>query len=312
VSIVPIVNDASAATDLRQLLLEDIAALRARRAGQPVVIGLCGAQGSGKSTICAALEASLRETQGASVAVLSIDDLYLPAAERVRLAQSVHPLLRTRGVPGTHEVALGIGLIDRLTHAAADERTPLPRFDKLADDRLPTSAWPQLIGRADVVLLEGWCVGARAQPVDQLAAPINQLERDEDSDARWRHYVNTQLAGAYQGLFGLIDRLILLRAPGFEVVFQWRRQQEYTLAHEAAALAAQAAAAQTGPGTGTGAGSAMGTGAPVRGVMNDAQLERFISHYERLTRYILTEMPGRADIVVSLDAARRVTTVTVA
>ena len=272
--------------DLQRLILDDIAALRRRREGQAIVIGLCGSQGSGKSTLCAALHTALIE-QGAQVAVLSIDDLYLPAAERARLARSVHPLLRTRGVPGTHEVALGIALIDALTHADGAASTRLPRFDKLADDRLPRSAWPEFHGRADVVLLEGWCVGARAQPQSELIVPVNVLECDEDPDGYWRQYVNAQLAGEYQSLFGLLDRLVLLAAPDFDVVFRWRRQQEHSLA----ALAA------TGPASDC---------VPARSIMSDAQLERFVMHYERLTRFILSEMPQRADLVVALDAERRV------
>lgn len=270
-------------SELLRLLLDDIAVLRRRREGHPVVIGICGSQGSGKTTLSAALQTALMQEQGVNVAALSIDDLYLPARERERLAHAVHPLLVTRGVPGTHEVALGIALIHRLTDCDAGARTPLPRFDKLADDRLPVSAWPEFSGRADVVLLEGWCVGARAQPEDELATAVNALERDEDGDGRWRRYVNTQLAGPYQALFGLLDRLVLLAAPDFDVVFRWRRQQEHGLA----ALAATGAA-------------------PAPRVMTDAQLARFIMHYERLTRFILREMPQRADLVVALDAERRV------
>lgn len=274
----------STAPDLVQLLIEDIAALRESREGQPLIIGLCGAQGSGKTTLCANLQSALTRRQNARVAVLSIDDFYLSALERVRLAQSVHPLLRTRGVPGTHEVALGLALLDRLTQADAESSTPLPRFDKLADDRLPPNAWPVFSGRADVVLLEGWCVGARAQPEEELVSPVNALERDEDPDGRWRRYVNAQLAGPYQALFGRLDRLVLLHAPDFEVVFRWRRQQEHTLAASAAA----------------------GSQPDAVRVMSDSQLERFISHYERLTRFILAEMSERADLVIALDAERRV------
>ncbi|HWG78005.1 MAG TPA: zeta toxin family protein [Steroidobacteraceae bacterium] len=277
-------------SELLHALLDDIAALRRRREGHPVVIGICGSQGSGKTTLAAGLQTVLTQEQGANVAVLSIDDLYLPARERARLAHAVHPLLGTRGVPGTHEIVLGLALINRLTHCNPDARTPLPRFDKLADDRLPLSAWPEFAGRADVVLLEGWCVGARPQPEEQLAAPVNALERNEDPDGRWRRYVNAQLGGSYQALFGLLDRLVLLAAPDFDVVFRWRRQQEHALA------AAAAAAAATG---------AQDSHAAPR-TMTDAQLARFIMHYERLTRFILSEMPERADLVVALDAERRV------
>jgi D-glycerate 3-kinase len=280
-------------SELLRLLLDDIAALRRRREGHPLVVGICGSQGSGKTTLCASLQVALTQEQGANVAVLSIDDFYLPASERAQLAHRVHPLLLTRGVPGTHEVALGIALIDRLTHCDAAARTPLPRFDKLTDDRLTPNAWPEFPGRTDVVLFEGWCVGARAQAEGELAAPVNALERDEDADGRWRRYVNAQLAGPYQALFGLLDRLVLLAAPDFDIVFRWRRQQEHALA----ALAASA---------GTSGAEGLRGAVPASRTMTDAQLARFIMHYERLTRFILKEMPQRADLVVALDAERRV------
>ena len=241
------------------------------------VLGLCGAQGSGKSTLAQALQARMG-ARGVASAILSIDDLYLTKREREGLAQSVHPLLRTRGVPGTHDVALGLRVLDGL---AAGQAACLPRFDKAVDDRLPEGAWPQAGVGLRLLILEGWCVGARAQETSELDAPVNALERDEDGDGRWRHFVNDALAGDYQTLFGRIDALALLAAPGFDVVQGWRTQQEAEL--------------RAGGG-----GSA---------VMNDAQVARFIQHYERLTRHILDEMPGRADLVVALDAQRGVTAV---
>ncbi len=265
-------------------LLEDVLALRARRDSQPVVIGLCGAQGSGKSTLTRVLQAALRDDHALAVAVISLDDLYLPSRERARLAENVHALLRTRGVPGTHDVGLGVEVIQRLRSASAEGVTRLPRFDKAVDEPLPSDQWPLFQGRADVVLFEGWCVGAREQDPADLLAPINALEREYDADCGWRRYVNAQLAGPYRGLFGLIDRLVMLRAPGFEVVYEWRRQQE----HELAQRVRQA-----------------GGSSPLR-VMSDAQLLRFVMHYERLTRHILAEMPGRADVLVTLDARRNI------
>lgn len=240
------------------------------------VLGLCGAQGSGKSTLAQGLQARMR-ARGVASAILSIDDLYLTKGERETLAQAVHPLLRTRGVPGTHDVALGLRVLDAL---AAGRAACLPRFDKAVDDRLPENAWPQAGAGLRLLILEGWCVGARAQEAGALDAPVNALERDEDGDGRWRRFVNAALAGDYQTLFGRIDALALLAAPGFDVVQGWRTQQE-------AALRA-------------GGGSA---------VMSDAEIARFIQHYERLTRHILDEMPARADLVVALDAQRGVTAV---
>ena len=245
---------------------------RLTRATAPIVIGLCGAQGSGKSTIAACLAERIPDT-----VVLSLDDLYLPLAERQRLAEVVHPLLKTRGVPGTHDVALGEAVLADLR---AGRPVRLPRFDKATDDRAPESTWP-LIEGARLVIFEGWCVGARAQPDEALENPVNALEDDEDPDEIWRRYANGALRGHYQGLFTL-DALVLLAAPDFGAVYRWRIQQEHALAADIA----------SGRRTGR--------------AMTDAEVARFIQFYQRLSVHILREMPGRADCVVRLDADRRI------
>jgi D-glycerate 3-kinase len=264
-------------------IISDVVAARSQHRG-PMVLGICGSQGSGKSTLARVLKAVLQEAHGLSVAVLSIDDLYLSRAERARLAREIHPLLQTRGVPGTHDVALGIEVIRRLLSAAPGELTRLPRFDKAVDEPCAPEHWEAFRGRADLVLFEGWCVGSVPEAQAALAPPINALEREEDPDGRWRGYVNEQLAGPYQALFGLLDRLLMILAPGFETVFEWRREQERKLE----------AKVGTAPASIT------------RRIMNDDEISRFIAHYERLTRHTLTEMPARADLVVSLDAQRRI------
>ena len=237
------------------------------------IVGIAGAQGSGKSTLAAAIKTRMKNAH-VPTALLSIDDLYLTKAERTALARDVHPLLRTRGVPGTHDIGLGVEVISALERGVA---AALPRFDKGRDDRAPADTWAPAPADCDVLLFEGWCVGARPQPEQDLVEPINALEAEEDTGGDWRRYVNAALAGAYQDLFARIDRLVLLAAPGFEVVYGWRLEQERDLGARADANAK---------------------------VMDEAALARFIAHYERLTRYILYEMPDRADLVVSLDAER--------
>ncbi|MFM5895180.1 MAG: kinase [Novosphingobium sp.] len=256
--------------DLPTTLLDRIrAALPARRA--PLVVGLCGAQGSGKSTLVAALAARLG-AEGIAAATLSLDDIYLTRAKRQDLARDVHPLLATRGVPGTHDVSLGFATLDAL---ARGEAVPLPRFDKGIDDRAALADWPLAPAATQVLLLEGWCLGARPQSVAALTEPVNMLEAGEDPEGIWRTYANDALTGPYRALFGRIDRLVLLAAPDWSVVAQWREQQESEL--RAVSL----------------------------GAMTPQQVQRFIQHYERLTRWILAEMPARADLVVRLDADRR-------
>src|SRR4051812_37808865 len=82
------------------------ARLDERRCARPLLVGICGSQGSGKTTACEYVARTL-SASGVRVAILSIDDLYLPRAAREDLARRVHPMLLTRGVPGTHEPSLG-------------------------------------------------------------------------------------------------------------------------------------------------------------------------------------------------------------
>ena len=118
--------------------------LRQQRQRQDtLVVGINGCQGSGKSTLADFLQQFL-EYQGLSVASLSIDDLYLTRAQRQQLAKTVHPLLQTRGVPGTHDTAMGIALIDQLRQLSKGEQLRLPRFDKASDDRLQCAHRPPL------------------------------------------------------------------------------------------------------------------------------------------------------------------------
>lgn len=252
--------------------LADLAQAKHTAKQGTAIVALCGAQGSGKSTIAQAT-CRLLGDRGLKAVTVSLDDLYLPHAERQRLAREVHPLLATRGPPGTHDVQLGLQLLGALGGART---IALPRFDKATDDPAPAAARPQFQGPADVVIFEGWCVGARPQPREALRAPHNALERDEDPDDRWRSFVNTALAAAYPPLFEARDALVMLQAPDFDVVVRWREEQEEKLR------------ARTGRG------------------MTPAEVARFVAHYERLTRWILAEMPGRADAVFPLDAERRV------
>lgn len=237
----------------------------------PLVVGVSGAQGSGKTTLVAQLAEELT-VAGRRVATLSLDDLYLPRIERQRLAREIHPLLATRGVPGTHDVALGLATIAALERG---EGALLPRFAKALDDRWPEAEWPRAPERCEVLLLEGWCLGAH--PQDHVGTPVNALEADEDPRAIWRGYANTALAGDYQHLFARIDLLVMLAAPDWTVVAKWREQQEAEL---------------------------RGSGGP--GVMSEAEVSRFIQLYERLTRWMLEEMPARADLVARLGSDRDV------
>lgn len=248
-----------------------------------LVIGICGPQGSGKSTLTGQLEERL-EARRLRIATLSLDDLYLSHEARKALAQTVHPLLATRGVPGTHDVRLGIATLDALDRG---EPTALPRFNKGADSPIPREEWPVIDHDVDVLLFEGWCVGARPQDEEALAEPVNALEREEDIDGRWRHGVNDALAGPYQALFGRIDFQILLAIPDFGWVRDWRVEQEHTSRRLLSAA-----------------------GRPQDKLMSDEQIARFIQFYQRLTMHAVAEMRDRADLVLELGQQREVLGVT--
>ena len=254
------------------LVAEALCGARALAVRTPV-FAISGLQGSGKSTLAAQI-AARAEAGGLRVAVLSLDDLYLTRAQRRHLAAEIHPLLATRGPPGTHDVALGCRVLDALK---AGEDVALPRFDKLADDRIEDAAWSRVQGRVDLVLFEGWCVGATPEEDAALANPINALERDEDADGRWRRHCNQVLRRNYPALWARIDALWFLQPPGFDIVRTWRWQQE----------------------------EAMVARDPARRGMDRAQLDRFIQHYERTSRHLLATLPGTVDRVVPLDEHRR-------
>jgi len=261
---------------LRRVYLP-LAAWVARRKGDaPLVLGINGAQGTGKSTLCEFLTLILEEGFGLRVAGFSIDDIYKTRVERQILARSVHPLLLTRGVPGTHDVALGVDTLNRLRQARSGETVAIPAFDKAQDDRKPEASWSQVAGPIGVIIFEGWCVGAKPQPEVALNQPINALEADEDPDGAWRRYVNDRLKDEYATLFRRIDALIMLKAPNMDKVFEWRGLQEEKLA------------------------AREGKAQPHR-LMDAAGIRRFVEHYERITRHMLDEMPERADVTLFVD-----------
>ncbi len=270
------------AVELPRLYLPLAAWLNQQRPTQgPLLVGINGSQGSGKSTLCQLLKYLLEAGFDCHTCVISIDDLYLSKASRQRLAAEVHPLLATRGVPGTHDVPLGLELFRQLKTAETDETIAIPRFNKATDDRLPEEEWEQLGGPIDLILFEGWCVGATAQSPAKLGPPINQLEKREDAEGHWRQYVNAQLEGPYRQLFAQLDRLLMLKIPDWEMVYHWRKRQEQQLA-------------------------AKSSGA---GIMGENELRHFIMHYERLTRHQLEALPQIADLTLQLNAQQRVTSI---
>lgn len=240
-------------------------------AGRTLIVGINGAQGSGKSTVCRFLQASLLPEQGLSATVVALDDLYLPLQAREQMARNIHPLFRTRGVPGTHDIDAGIALLEDLV---AGRDTLIPRFSKALDDRLPQADWTRHAGKVDILLFEGWCVGARPQDAAALDPPLNALEAQEDPDGIWRRHVNSALETCYARWFALIDHLVMLKPPSFDHVLKNRLLQEHKL-------------------------RAITPDAP--GIMDDAAVTRFVNHYARVTRHMAADLPDHVDLLYQLS-----------
>ena len=248
---------------------------RIARARRPYLLGLSGLQGSGKSTLARDMKAQA-EVRGWPTEVLSLDDFYYSRSEREALAHQIHPLLRTRGVPGTHEVELLMSVLAALPQASEKLPVSYPRFDKGRDTRMAPSRWPRITRPPQLIILEGWAIGLRPQTQAALEEPVNSMEREEDPDGGWRHWVNKQLRG-YQPLWRKLDALIVLQAPGWEIVRQWRSEQEEELLARHAPLA-----------------------------MDADTMVRFLAHFERLSRHALATLPEQADTTVEYDSNRHV------
>ena len=238
---------------------------------RPRIVGISGSQGSGKSTLANFVVEHIKQ-RGLQAVTVSLDDFYLTKAQRIELSRTVHPLLRTRGVPGTHD-SQWLGQVLHALQAAnpAEGVTlELPTFDKGMDDR---SGQRQV--RCQILVLEGWCVGVQAQP--DVSQPINALERTADTEGRWRSWVNEQTREHYEPLWQCIDYWVQLRPPGFAQVVQWRGEQEQQIAPDK---------------------------------QMDAQaLQRFIDHYERLTRWQWACAPHQPGMRVELGADHNVVSV---
>ncbi|MCY3812946.1 MAG: kinase [Gammaproteobacteria bacterium] len=259
--------DANAPDDYRQLAALLVDDWRARGIR---TVGVAGGQGAGKSTL-GLLLAAAGAFHGQRVVVLSIDDFYLTKAERERLAAEVHPLFRTRGPPGTHAVPLLLRTLEALTRG---DDAAVPRFDKGIDDRAGEAT---VAGPADIVVVEGWCVGAPPRPAGESSAPINTLERQSDVDGVWRNAIDDALCGAYAELNAALDAILFLRVPGLDAVRRWRLQQE-----------GERPRAQR---------------------MTAAEIAHFVAHYERITRRMLAELPNTADVTVELAEDHRIAAV---
>ena len=240
------------------------------------LIGLAGGQGTGKSTISNILKIILKEAYNLETVIFSIDDFYKTLEERKKMSKKISKLFLTRGVPGTHDTNMLFKCIKNLK-IDKFKKMNIPRFDKSIDDRSKKINWLKVRKKPNIVIFEGWCVGATAQKNKDLNLSINKLEKQKDNKKIWRKKVNSELKKSYRKIFKFIDKLIFLKIPSFKFVLKWRLLQEKKLRI-------------TSKGNKT---------------MNDKQIENFIMFYERITKHMLKTLPKKADVTINIDESHR-------
>jgi len=240
------------------------------------IIGLAGGQGAGKSTVTGILKFIFKKKYGLNLCCFSIDDFYKTKAERRKMSKKVHPLFLTRGVPGTHD----LGLINKTIKKLKTKKFKtvlIPKFDKSIDDRLKKNKWQKIKNRPNIIIFEGWCVGARHQKDSELKNPLNPIEKKYDLNLVWRRTVNYYLKNQYKKLFNKLDKLIYLKAPDFDWVFRWRLHQE----------------------------EKMKLTLKDKKIMSKSEVRNFIMYYERLTKHMMRDLKNISDLTVYLDTKHR-------
>tara|TARA_Y100000590_G_scaffold422475_1_gene527250 strand:- start:240 stop:1163 length:924 start_codon:yes stop_codon:yes gene_type:complete len=240
--------------------------------GETLFLGFSGGQGSGKTTVTGILKIILKKFFKRRIHVSSIDDFYKTLHDREKMSHKIHSLFKTRGVPGTHDINLAKQFFINIRKKKF-KKIKLPKFNKAIDNRLKIKYWPTINKKPEIVILEGWCVGAQPQSKYSIQKPINNLERLEDKDLKWRKYVNNKLKKEYKNFFAMIDYFIFMKVPNFDMVFKWRLLQENKLKKKSQ---------------------------PNDKIMSYNEIKRFIMFYQRITLQMIKDLSKSASVVMFL------------
>ena len=240
-----------------------------------LLVGLSGGQGSGKSTIAKILKIILKNHFMLNVVNFSIDDFYKTIDQRKKMAKSIHPLFSIRGVPGTHDTKMIYYTIKNLMKKKF-KKISIPRFDKSSDERFSKKNWQKITKRPDIIIFEGWCVGANHELITKLSNPVNILEKKEDGKLTWRKKVNNELKTKYKKIFSLIDKKIFLKIPNFKYVLKWRLIQEKKLRKKFK-----------------------------KKTMTSLEVKKFIMLYERITKNMIKNYKSN-DIILFIDKKHKI------
>ena len=246
---------------------------KCKKKDNTLILGLSGSQGSGKTTTANILKLILEKFFKKNVFVISIDDFYKTIKARNVLSKNKHLLFQTRGVPATHDINLVRNFFS-LIKKKKFKKIKLPRFSKSQDDRLKKNKWYSITQRPEIVIFEGWCVGAKPQNNLSLKKPVNDLEKYEDKNLIWRKHINEKLKNDYKKVFKMIDHFIFIKTPSFKMVFKWRLTQENKLKNKHYNK---------------------------KKIMSHNKIKRFIMFYQRITLQMLKDLSKSASIVMVLN-----------
>ena len=247
---------------------------------RPFFVGLAGGQGTGKTTISSLIKIILTKYFKLKVFRISIDDFYKTRKERISLSKRVHPMLLTRGVPGTHDINMILNFFKK-AKSKNFKRLKLPTFNKALDDRSDKKKWYDLKVKPDVVIFEGWCVGAKSEKIASLKKTINSMEKAKDQKQIWRKYVNYQLKSKYKNLFSQLNCLIYLKAKNFSLLQKWRLKQERKLWIKSKVQSNSK-------------------------IMSKGDVINFMQTYQRITQNMFRYMPKYASIILKLNTNHQI------
>ena len=235
---------------------------------------ISGSQGCGKTTLLKLIKNNFKNFYNIDPLCISLDDYYLTKKQRNDLSKRIHPLLQTRGVPGTHateKITKTLQLFDKKKYPIR-----IPKFDKLNDDRLPFS---QIItSKKNMIFLEGWCCGCPPLSDSFLQKNLNTIEK-ADSEYIWRKYYNKKLKKEYKLIFNHFEYLIYFKIPSFDCVLKWRIKQEKRLKFNKKKNI---------------------------NCMNKIEIKDFISYYEKITKWMMKNTLSKSDLTIKINKNQKI------
>ena len=247
---------------------------------KPYFVGLAGGQGTGKTTVSSLVKIILEKYFKLKVFKISIDDFYKTRKERNSLSKRIHPMLMTRGVPGTHDINMMLSFFKK-TKNKNFKKMILPSFNKAIDDRFSKKYWYKINQKPDVIIFEGWCVGAKAELNKTLKKPINSMEKINDKKLVWRKYVNLQLRNKYKELYSQLNCMVYLKAKNFNMLQKWRLKQERKLRLKTKKVSSHK-------------------------IMSKKNVINFMQTYQRITENMFKNTPKYASIIINLNSNHQI------